>query len=274
MNCKNCTTELKNHHNFCPNCGAKVIRNRLTIKNLWSEFSERFFNYDNTFFKTFRHLFVKPEVVIDSFVDGTRKKYLNVFNYFAISITVTGFFTFIYLKFFPEIYTGAMDSLQNAYETEAQQKMFTDMMSTIFDYQSIIYFMMIPIFALVSIIVFYNYKKYNYTEHAVIYLYAYSHITMSLNILYLICILTYQPLLNYMSLLSIPISILFIAYVLKRVFELSFKKIVLKTLLFLVVGSIFYIGLVIVIGILMLITMFFDGSLMEMIEEQRRLRGK
>lgn len=274
MNCKNCNTQLTSNQNFCSHCGAKVIRNRLALKSLWKEFSQRFFNYDNTFFKTFRHLFVKPAVVIDSFIDGTRKKYMNVFNYFTISITITGFFTFIYLKFFPEIYTGAMDSLQTAYESEAQQKMFSKFMSAVFDYQSLIYFLLIPVFALISKIVFYNYKKYNYTEHVVIYLYAYSHVTMSLNIVYLICILLYKPFLSYMSILSIPISILFIAYVLKRLYKLSFKKILLKTLLFLVVGLVFYIGVTIIIGILMLILMFMDGSLMEMIEEQRRLRGK
>lgn len=274
MNCKNCNSSLKDTDKYCANCGAKIVTHRLTIKSLWKEFSNNFLNYDNTFFRTFRHLFTKPEVVIESFINGTRKKYLNVFNYFAVSITVTGFFTFIYLRFFPELFTGAMDSFNNLYESEAQQKMMSEVMSKVFDYQSLIYFLLIPIFALISKIVFYNYKKYNYTEHVVIYLYAYSHVTMALNILYLVCILIYQPLLSYMSLLAIPISILFIAYVLKRLFQLSFGKILLKTLLFLAVGSVFYIIFSIIIGILIVITMLIDGSLFELIEEQRKLKGK
>lgn len=274
MNCKNCTYQLKDENKFCSNCGAKIIHNRLTIKSLWSEFSQRFLNYDNTFFRTIRHMFTKPEVVIDSFIGGTRKKYLNVFNYFAISLTVTGFFTFIFLKFFPEIYTDAMGAMNAAYESEAQQKVFSKAMKVVFDYQSLIYFLMIPLFALISKIVFYNYKKYNYTEHAVIYLYAYSHTVMILNILYLVCIIVYHPILNYLTFLSIPISVLFIAYVLKRLYKLSFKKILLKTLLFIVIGLGFYIVIAIIAGALMLVSMLLDGSFMEMVEEQRRLKGK
>ncbi|WP_430412243.1 DUF3667 domain-containing protein [Kordia sp.] len=274
MNCKNCTIQLKNKDKFCPNCGAKVIHNRLTIKSLWSEFSQRFLNYDNTFFKTVRHLFTKPEVVIDSYINGTRKKYLNVFNYFAIAITITGFFTFIFFKFFPEIYAGAMDVLNASQQSETQRKMFSNIMSTIFDYQSLMYFTMIPLLALISKIVFYNYKKYNYTEHAVIYLYAYSHTLAFINVLYLAVILIYHPFLNYLSILSIPISILYVAYVLKRLYNLSFKKILLKTLFFIVVGLGFYIVISLIIGFIMIISMFLNGTLMEMIQEQRALKGQ
>ena len=145
-----------------------------------------------------------------------------------------------------------MDVLNATQESKVQQEMLSDMMNTIFDYQSLMYFMMIPLFALISKIVFYNYKKYNYTEHAVIYLYAYSHTVMFLNVLYLISIIVYHPILNYLTLLSIPISILFLAYVLKRLYKLSFKKIFLKTLLFIVVGLGFYIVISLIVGAIML----------------------
>ena len=42
MNCKNCDLPLRTDYSFCSNCGAKVIRNRLTLKNLWYDFTERF----------------------------------------------------------------------------------------------------------------------------------------------------------------------------------------------------------------------------------------
>ncbi|WP_046758298.1 DUF3667 domain-containing protein [Kordia jejudonensis] len=274
MNCKNCTLQLKVENKFCSNCGAKVIHNRLTLKSLWNEFSQRFLNYDNTFFKTVRHLFTKPEVVIDSYINGTRKKYLNVFNYFAISLTITGFFTFIFLKFFPEVYTGAMDYMNASQQTEVQKEMFSNLMATIFDYQSLMYFLLIPILALISKIVFYNYKKYNYTEHAIIYLYAYSHTLAFLNILYLITIVIYDPFLSYLTILSIPISILYVAYVLKRLFELSFKKIFLKTMLFTVVGLVFYIVISLFFGLIMIVSMVLDGSFIEMVKQQQELKGK
>ena len=81
MHCKNCNTALTKTQNYCFECGAKVIRNRLTIKNLLAHFSEQFLNYDNNFLKTFLHLFTKPEVVIGGYIDGTRKKHVNVIPY-------------------------------------------------------------------------------------------------------------------------------------------------------------------------------------------------
>ncbi|EDP94592.1 hypothetical protein KAOT1_10531 [Kordia algicida OT-1] len=219
-------------------------------------------------------MFSQPEVVIESYINGTRKRYLNVFNYFALAITITGFFTFFFLKFYPEIFTEAMDFMNSSQQSEQQRKMFSNFMSGIFDYQSLMYFLMIPLLALISKIVFHNYKKYNYTEHAVIYLYAYSHTVVLINVIYLFCIIVYNPLLSYITLLSIPLSVLYVAYVLKRLYRLSFKKIVLKTLLFIGVGLLFYIVITIIIGIIMIIVMFLDGSFMEMVEEQRRLKGK
>ena len=68
MNCKNCDTLLKEQDDFCNSCGAKVIRNRLTVRNLFEHFSETFFNYDNKLLRTFTTLFTKPEVVIEGYI--------------------------------------------------------------------------------------------------------------------------------------------------------------------------------------------------------------
>ena len=68
MRCKNCQTKFLIESDFCYNCGAKVIRNRLTLKNLLNDFSEQFLNYDNKFLQTFIQLFKKPEVVIDGYI--------------------------------------------------------------------------------------------------------------------------------------------------------------------------------------------------------------
>lgn len=53
MNCKNCKTSLSDESDYCNSCGGKIIRNRLTIRNLFEHFSEEFLNYDNKLFQTF-----------------------------------------------------------------------------------------------------------------------------------------------------------------------------------------------------------------------------
>ncbi|WP_255535075.1 DUF3667 domain-containing protein [Cellulophaga sp. E16_2] len=73
MECKNCTLTLEENHNFCADCGAKVVRNRLTIKNLFGDFAQRYLNIDNTFIRTFGKLFVAPEIVILGYINGVRK---------------------------------------------------------------------------------------------------------------------------------------------------------------------------------------------------------
>ena len=78
MECKNCKGLISLSISYCPNCGAKIIKNRLTVKNLFGSFVAQFLNYDNKFLQTFISLFTKPEKVIGSYINGTRKKYVNV----------------------------------------------------------------------------------------------------------------------------------------------------------------------------------------------------
>lgn len=89
MNCKNCDTALQPEISFCYKCGAKVIKNRITFKNLAVYFGETFLNYDNKFLQTVINLIKDPKDVIDGYVKGVRKKYIaawffrHITNYFG-----------------------------------------------------------------------------------------------------------------------------------------------------------------------------------------------
>jgi uncharacterized membrane protein YvbJ len=84
MSCKNCGLALIEETNFCTACGAKVIRNRLTIKNLLEHAVEEFLSIDNKFLITITHLFTRPEVVIDGYINGLRKKYMNPISFLQL----------------------------------------------------------------------------------------------------------------------------------------------------------------------------------------------
>ena len=245
MECKNCELSIQTHHNYCPSCGAKVIRNRLTIKALFAHFSEQFLNYDNKFLKTFRQLTTKPETVTDCYIHGTRKRYVNVISYFAIALTLSGFQMFIVNKFFPELVNVDFLS-QNGMEDRNQQNMNFGQ-----EYQSIIYMLIVPVYALMSKIVFFNHKQYNFTEHLVINMYLAAHVSIITSVLVLI---TSFLGINFglMGLLSLPLQIIFFAYCYKRIFKLSFKSLILKTLLFLVILLI----IIVLFTILFLITIY------------------
>ena len=76
MNCKNCKSVLNQKNIFCNECGAKIIKERITVKSLFSNLLNAL-GWDNNFFITLRFLLLKPQIIIKEYINGTRKKYTN-----------------------------------------------------------------------------------------------------------------------------------------------------------------------------------------------------
>ena len=174
MVCKNCNTKLNDSQNYCFECGAKVIKNRLTTKNLTEDFSEQFLSYDNRFLQTFIDLFIKPEAVISGYINGTRKKYINVVQYFAISLTLLGLQFLIINSINPEYLIpeeSIMDEQLAKYYNKEGLEALNNYFKLINEYQSVIYAIGIPMSALITWIVFLKERLYNFTEHLVINMY-------------------------------------------------------------------------------------------------------
>ena len=150
MNCKNCQTELDHNDEYCKNCGGKVIRNRLTLKNLFEHLSETFFNYDNKLLRTIVQLVKEPEDVIVSYINGVRKKYVNPISFFGLALTLTGLSIFILKKFYMEY----LDFSSLFKGSSLSQDMFDSTFSVGLEYNSLIYGALIPLVALISWIVF------------------------------------------------------------------------------------------------------------------------
>jgi hypothetical protein len=260
MNCKNCNLDLSEKYDYCSQCGAKVIRNRLTIKQLLSDFSALFLNYDNKFLQTFITLFKNPEKVIGGYIDGTRKKYVNVVSYYAIGITLTGFQIFILRKFFPE-------SLDLTFLTpDNVPKSATDI-DWIYDYLSFFALLNLPIYALISKFTFIKLKKFNYTEHFVIMTYIFGHYAI-FNFLILIVNAmlggNYYLVGNLFNLLLM----IYTAYCYKRLYPLTIKQILLRTLLFFGV----LIFLLIIASVIQFIVLIATGDFQKMMEDAKALQ--
>lgn len=260
MSCKNCNTSLKETDDFCNVCGAKIIRNRLTIKNLFEHFSEHFLNYDNRFFQTFISLFSKPEVVIDGYINGVRKKYVNVVSYFAIALSISGLYIFVLNKFFPELLT--LDSIYS----NGMEQFSSDIMSTLMEYSSILMMLNVPIYAFLSKLTFYRNKKYNYTEHLVIFMYVLAQTTLVSSVVTILAAfagVTFESL----SILTVLFQFFYAAFCLKRLFNLSFKGIILRSLLFLIFLIITYILSIIIftVGLIVIQPEYFE----KMMEAQK-----
>lgn len=261
MNCKNCDKGLNDTQKFCDECGAKVIQNRLTPKVLAGQVNEQFLSIDNKFLLTFIDLFKKPEAVIDGYIHGTRKKYIDVLQYFAISLTLAGIQVFLMETFFKEA-LGFTPEIMQAIESSPSQKenpLFMGNFDDVSKYQGLIYILSVPFSAVASWLSYYilGVRSYNFTEHLVLNLY-YSAQIIIITAVYSIIFLLFG--LNYLIVSAIFIipTFLYLFYVLKRVFKDNFWDAFAKFLFMLViyVGIFLFLGLIaFLIGVLIVSTL-------------------
>jgi hypothetical protein len=104
MTCKNCNFSLQDSDDFCNKCGAKVIKERITLASL-SSYVLQALGWESNFFRTLRGLFVNPQIVLQEYIDGTRKKYANPFAFFAIMSAIS---LFVFTSFSEEYYQMTM----------------------------------------------------------------------------------------------------------------------------------------------------------------------
>lgn len=258
MNCKNCHTELTSDSDFCNRCGGKVIRNRLTFKNLFEHISETFFNYDNKLLRTFVDMFKKPEVVIEGYIQGIRKRYVNPISYFGLAITFTGLYLLILNKFYPEALDFSNFALKG--QEEIQQKN----MSFVQEYMSIFMMLYVPIYALIARVTFIGLNKFNFTEMIVIFMYWQSQTSIISAVVIIIAAMSGVTN-GVVSMFFLPFMVLYAAYILKRLYKLSFGQMLVRTILF------FFITLIVlfIIGIIVVIIMMMTGDMQQMIEAQK-----
>lgn len=258
MVCKNCKVALLEQNNYCPNCGGKVIRKRINFRNLLNDFGAQFLNYDNKFLQTFIALFTQPNDVIGSYIQGTRKKYVNVISYFAIAITLSGLQIFILNKFFPEV----LDlSTVTAKGTEDFSKKNLEFIN---EYQSLVMMLYVPLYALLARLVFLKNKKFNYTELLVIFAYILSQISIISAVITVIFAL-FGVSIGSMALFLLPLQIIYSAYCLKALYTLSAEGIILKTLLFLVILGVCFFLFAMIMGVFM----YYSGDFEKIIEAQK-----
>lgn len=240
MNCKNCKSKITEDNNFCNNCGAKVIKGRITLKSLFSHLLNAL-GWDNNFFVTLRFLLCKPQVIIKEYINGTRKKYTNPFTFFAISLAIS---LFVFNQYSEQyIQMSTMADLQQSEQSENvlipknskgfkflgyknQGEYMKANAKFQLKYHNLISFLFLPIFTLIAFFVFK--KPYNYGEHLVINTYLLSITTFFGVLAFIFGLLTGINILFY----SIFITFLYYSYAYKKVYELSFGQLILKILKF------------------------------------------
>jgi hypothetical protein len=238
--------------NFCGNCGAKVIRNRLTPKILAEQVNRDILAIDNRLFRTFYALLRAPQDVIVGYINGVRRKYQDVLQYFAVALTIAGFQIFLMKHFFPEVFNFDMSMLDAGTRESMEKNPFLNMQpDDMNNFQALTYIISLPLSAISSYLayVIVNDDRFNLTEHFVINLY-YSAQVIIFTALASLILLTFN--MNYLVivlLLTIP-NYLYYFFVLQRVFDDSFLVSLGKYLIVMTFQGIVFIMLSILIVII------------------------
>jgi hypothetical protein len=235
-------------------CGAKIVKKRLTIRNLFADINEQFLNIDNKFLKTFIHLFTKPDIVIDGFINGTRKKYINVIQYLAISLTLLGVQLFILNKFYPDFFQAVFTDTQNylaMYPEETRPKIeefMSDYYTFVNEYQSLIYVLGIPFTAFVTRLAFLKEKLYNFTEHIVVNTYITAQYVIFSFFTYLI-FAVFNLNIEVLVTVSIVLYMFYYGFVFYKTHNLSIVTIILRFLLSIaIISTLFF--LIFIVGVI------------------------
>lgn len=263
MNCKNCNTELNPEHKYCNECGAQVINKRITLKSLLSTLLISF-GWDNQFFGTLKDLVIRPQMVFEKYLSGTRKKHTNPFAFFAIGVALSVFVINIYteelinismkdsLKPAETVYDnlneneGALYSEKNSTYLEQQQTMNSAAINFQYKYYYYLSFLLLPFYTLISFLVFG--KPDNFGEHLVINAYI-----QGLTFLIILPLFFVTLFLDYdvHTTAAILLTIIYYSYAYKkyRKYTLgqSLKKL-LKFFAIILVVLLFFVGIGILVG--------------------------
>ncbi len=242
MTCKNCSHILYEHHLFCNQCGGKVVRKRITVKTLLTDFFTNVFGWDNKFFVTTRMLLLKPHILFEEYIGGARKKYMKPM---AMLVLCAAFSLFCF-NFFADDYI-ALNINTNAKTGEIMAGMMKDKLGDDFDvetfkkeqlafiakstsftlkYFNLLVVFMLPLYAFIA---FLTYRKpYNYGEHLVVNCYIQSFTFLFTSLVFVLSVFT-NPGLYALSMLFV---IFYYTYAYGKLYKLSFAGAILKLLIF------------------------------------------
>ena len=269
--CLTCHSISTEKFNFCPNCGAKRITQRITIRSIITEFIHNLTHFDGPFFTTLQDMALRTSAVTDGYIRGVRKKYLSPIRFLLISFSISGLFLFLISEQLYDYYDQmAETSYQKGYEfgsgnkSEANAELaeevkpfletFNRVMGVYQKNTQLIGYLLIPIYGLVGLWLFGRRLSYNFAEFAVVALYTVSFGSMITNIIGGITFFASAKnmgiTLGVISVLGLIISVLLF----RRAFSAKFWR----TLLFVILSFLIFVVVVnvVVLGITVVLVMF------------------
>jgi len=177
-----------------------------------------------------------------------------------ISLTLYGLYIYFakedMMEFLTYMNEKTVTNTGNAKADAATKEFLKKVNNFSINYMNLITFISIPVFAVINLILF---RKRNFIEHNIALVYAHAQyyiITALIGFLALFTSIPYQ----HVTTITLIFTIIYFMYFYKRLFELSFWKIILKTILFwLLLGVAYFILGIMAFIVGILFTKFFPS---------------
>lgn len=265
MDCKNCHSAIDENDNFCANCGARVVVDRIRTRFLIQRFISNFFGWDNSFILTFRTILTNPAKVIGEYLDGVRRRYMPpiVFVSFGVALATIVYNTNAeeYMSIANAFGEAQFELIQKSYDEgkmSEEQYQFqlenyestANVQQNLLRYFNIISFLSLPIYGLISLLVFG--RKFTYGEHLVINCYLQGLSFFAGILFFMGGIYIWTPLIYVQLFLIMP----YYLWTYAKLLDFGLGKALLKFLLFLGVMIGLFIIVVIVVAVITILQKF------------------
>ncbi|PIF02071.1 MAG: hypothetical protein CR996_01280 [Draconibacterium sp.] len=264
MKCKNCNVEIIDSDNFCRTCGAKIVKERITLKNLFYNVVDAL-GWDNKFLLTLRYLLYQPHIVSSGFINGVRKKYANPFSFFVVTLTISLLVFNLFSDDFIELSSDV-----NIYQTEQHEnsilsdknspkgyellgfKSHKDLQkainSKVLRYYNITSFLLLPLYTLLAFLVFR--KPYNFGEHLVINTYLQGVLTFLSIVLFVLSLLTK---INFITYGSFILMFIYYIFTYQKIYNLTLGRLSIKMLKFAALLIVLFLVVIILTAVVVMI---------------------
>jgi hypothetical protein len=259
--CKNCNSTQIN--NYCSECGQKIYAKRFTIKNFFFVFLDAF-NIEKGFLFTLKMLFLKPGVIINDYIKGKTKSYLNPFKYL---ILISGIYAFLLIsqnildtsvKDTNDIIYKNSEVLKQAPRSEEAIQFQDRLMEKFKQYINLIPLLLIPFTSLISKW-FYRSRNLFYGEHLIVNCYLFAQ-TFVITIIFSIPLIIFIPsIASYFPLISLATTIIYLSYGFYKTFKGSSVVSTIKAISIYFIGSIFFYLFLVIVAIILLIIFILLG---------------
>jgi len=250
--CKNCQHPLTGP--YCSQCGQEK-RGRFTVRGLLQDFIDSLTNLERGFWHTIRELSVQPARVVEDYIAGKTRPYMNPLRY---AFFLTGISVLLNVSL--GIFDQQQQDIQQLItpdnvdaELLAQQQIFQERLRP---FLNIIPLFLIPFTAYFYKLFFRRSTSYNYAEHVVINTFAQGHLALlSMPVIFL----GVYTELGYKSfLIGMLFYMLYNGWIYKKLSAQGWAKAFAKSLFAFLSG---YISLILIVSILGLLVGLLVGFL-------------